>query len=650
MFGGIARLSRRLCLAAMLLSAALAAPLAAQAQVAVRQAQGAGPYDAVTLELEGPALDEARGVNPFADYRLDVTFSDGRASYTVPGYFQGCADAADRACTGGRLWRAHFLPSHGGAWSYSVRFRTGTDIAANGGEGAPVARLDGSQGQFTVAAQARNAIRARGLLHYTGESYYRWAGDNSIFFKFGPDAPENMMAYADFDATPNYRNLRKTWAPHARDYKPEAAAYTWGGGQKGRNMAGMFQYLHDSGLNTISLLLFNVGGDDRNVIPQLLRVTPEAYAAMEPRAQWDSGVVRDRYDVSKLAQWQRALAYGDELGIHLHFKLTEQENDDFMDAGLLGRERKIYLREMIARFNHFLAVTWNIGEENAQDPAVVADITRFIASLDTYKHPLVLHTFPTQHERYRPLLGDKSALNGLSMQGLFSDFRDVRGDVIRWRRESEATGRRWVIGYDEQGGAQGGAPVDADYPVAQLPEPVSVQIPQDLMRRAALWNVLLAGSNGLEAYYGYQTGCSDLTCQDHRTRAALWRDGSKARRFFEQHVGAAALKMDVRDELTGNPNDYVFAELGQFYLIHVKTDLPANGSVPQENRVMGDAPPRLSLYGQTGRYSVSWFDTLRGGDLQKTAITEVQGGQQVDLGRPPAGGSTEWVVLVKRLP
>ena len=71
--------------------------------------------------------------------------------------------------------------------------------------------------------------------------------------------------------------------------------------------------------------------------------------------------MKDRYDVSKLAQWQRALAYADSLGLRLHFKLSEAENDKFMDGGRLGRERKIFHREMIARFNHFLAVTWNSG-------------------------------------------------------------------------------------------------------------------------------------------------------------------------------------------------------------------------------------------------------------------------------------------------
>ena len=624
---------------------ALAPAGAASAQVSVAQVQGAGPYDPVTVELQGPMLDEASGPNPFADYRLDVTFSDGRNAWTAPGYFAGCADAADRPCTRGRLWRTHFVPSHGGKWTYSVRFRTGRDVVVSGeGQAAPG---DGATGAFSVGETPRNPIRARGLLTYTGEHYYRWSGTQKIFFKLGLDAPENMLAYADFDATPNAKNLRKTWEPHLRDFDARGGAgYTWAGG-KGRALLGMLRYVEDAGLNSVSMLLFNVGGDDRNVIPQLLRVTPEAYAAMEPRAQWDQGVVHDRYDVSKLAQWQRALSYADSLGIHLHFKLQENENDRFMDGGELGRERMIYFREMAARFNHFLAVTWNLGEENIQPAAAVAAESYYLASLDPYRHPLVLHTFPDQKERYRAMLGHGSALNGLSLQGLFADFRDVRGDVTKWLGESRKAGRPWVVANDEQGVAQYGAPVDADYPADRLPEPRRADISAAQYRRDGIWNTLTAGGNGVEAYYGYLSGCSDLTCQDHRTRASLWRDGAAALRFFERHVGDAAATMKADDDLTPNSDDYVFAEIGRRYLIYYT--LPPEGA-PRDNA--GRAPTggqrRLQLYGQNGAYSVAWYDARRAGNLQRGSVQEVTGGGVVNLGDPPSGGSGEWAILVER--
>ena len=60
--------------------------------------------------------------------------------------------------------------------------------------------------------------------------------------------------------------------------------------------------------------------------------------------------------------------------MYLHFKLQETENDDnkagkngskevpeSLDGGDLGIERKLYCRELIARFGNNLALNWNLG-------------------------------------------------------------------------------------------------------------------------------------------------------------------------------------------------------------------------------------------------------------------------------------------------
>src|SRR3546814_20656586 len=95
-------------------------------------------------------------------------------------------------------------------------------------------------------------------------------------------------------------------------------------------------------------------------------------------------------------------------------------------GGELGRERKIYIREMVARFNHFLAVSWNMGEENTQHPDVVREQAKYIDSLDPYDHPLVMATYPRQKERLRPHLESGSALKGLAMKGNQSDLCVLR--------------------------------------------------------------------------------------------------------------------------------------------------------------------------------------------------------------------------------
>src|SRR3546814_18674239 len=97
---------------------------------------------------------------------------------------------------------------------------------------------------------------------------------------------------------------------------------------------------------------------------------------------------------------------------------------------------------MVARFNHFLAVSWNMGEENTQHPDVVREQAKYIDSLDTYDHPLVMATYPRQKERFRPHLASGSALNGLAMQGNKIDFSVMRSDIVKWINASIRAGRR----------------------------------------------------------------------------------------------------------------------------------------------------------------------------------------------------------------
>lgn len=673
-------LSSRAVRGLMLAALAFGIPLAANANVTVRNAGGI--YDPVTLDIEGPELDQATGPNPFADYRLDVTFSRFGREYTVPGYFTACADAADSGCTSGRLWRVHFVPMESGEWSYRVSFRTGTDVVASGNAGVAVTGIDGAAGGFEVSTTPRNTVRARGLLQYRNEQYYRWSGTGRPFFKLGVDSPENTLAYSDFVRTPNARGMRHDWQPHVQDYDARAESFTWSGG-RGKGLLGRFAYLHGAGVNSVGMLLFSVGGDDQNVIPQIMRVSADRYEQLAPADQWAKGVEHDRYDVVKLAQWQRALSYADELGLQVHFKLQEVENNLFMDGGELGRERKIYLREMLARFNHFLAVSWNMGEENTQHPDVVRAQAHYIASLDPYDHPLVMATYPRQKERFRPHLASGSAMNGLAMQGNTIDFSDMRSDIVKWTNASIRAGRRVVIGYDESGTAGPGAPIDAGFDLNTLPtkgvlsfspddiapgqpgaEPMlarealeasptdfqpEIAPTRETYRRHAIWNALLAGAAGIELYYGWTNKCHDLGCENDRTRAQKFSDGRNAIAFFNEHIADRAFSMVADDDLTMARTEYVFADHGKTYVVYTRAGTPA----------------MLSLLGQSGRYSVDWYDAVAGGPLRKGSVVEIAGGPAsveagadrsirnsrfASLGTPPSGGSDgDWVALVRRI-
>jgi hypothetical protein len=74
----------------------------------------------ITLGFQGPTRSETEGssslfTNPFTDYRLDVTFTRGSSTYTVPGYFAADGNAANSGATSGNVWLCHFAPDEAGS-------------------------------------------------------------------------------------------------------------------------------------------------------------------------------------------------------------------------------------------------------------------------------------------------------------------------------------------------------------------------------------------------------------------------------------------------------------------------------------------------------------------------------------------------------
>ena len=62
-----------------------------------------------------------------------------------------------------------------------------------------------------------------------GKHYLQYAESGRYFIIVGVDAPENLFAYEDFDATPNVFDLQKSWSPHAQDFDESAAPFLWKG-------------------------------------------------------------------------------------------------------------------------------------------------------------------------------------------------------------------------------------------------------------------------------------------------------------------------------------------------------------------------------------------------------------------------------------
>jgi len=523
---------------------ALIAAILSQTALAGKVSGELKTWHKVTITFDGPQTSEMGDPNPFLDYRFNVTFTHQGSGETkvVPGYFAADGDAANTSADSGNKWRVHFAPDAVGMWKYKVSFRKGSNVAVTEGKnaGQVAGFMDGQAGFLRIGPtdKAGRDFRGKGMLQYVGKHHLRFAGTGEFFLKCGADAPENFLAYKDFDGdfkTDGQKdNLIKDWGPHVKDWKPGDP--TWQGG-KGKGMIGAINYLASKGMNVFSFLTMNVGGDDRNVFP---------YTTYDERV---------RLDVSRLAQWEIVFEHGTKLGMYLHFKTLEAENELLLDKGELGAQRKLYYRELIARFGHHLALNWNLGEEihNATHEQKAAWANYFWTQ-DPYRNHIVIHNMGNPHY---DMLGDASKLTGFSLQTSKPDFSQVHRRTRDYIDRSVAAGKPWVVACDEPGDATHGLITDAEDPT------------RDNARKNALWGNIMAGGAGVEWYFGYKHPHSDLTCQDWRTREKVWTQCSYALEFFEKHE-IPFWDMKCEDEMTESTDDYVLCKPGKLYLVYLK--------------------------------------------------------------------------------
>lgn len=584
----------------------------------------------VTMTLNGPFADELDSdPNPFTDYNFTVTFTheSGTPSYLVPGYFAADGDAAETSASSGHKWRAHLSPDKQGTWSYKVSFTQGANVAVDDtAEASAVASYDGQQGTFAIAAtdKAGRDFRSKGRLTYVGKPYLQFAGSKEYFLKAGADAPENFLAYRDFDgdfkSDGHKDGLVKDWTPHLQDWK--TGDPTWQDG-KGKGMIGALNYLAGKGANAVSFLTLNILGDDRNVFPYV---------------NYDDYV---HFDVSRLAQWEIVFNHAQQVGLFLHFKTQEAENQGLLDGGNVGPERKLYYRELMARFGHHLALNWNMGEEigpwqkhektPAQRTPQRLAMAQYFHEHDPYGHHVVIHN----GQMFDDLIGPDSAYTGVSLQ---TGFDHVHRGVLNWVNQSKEAGKPWAVANDEQNPAGMGVPPDAGFEghsgEAITKDGNSTYTLHDV-RKTTLWGALMAGGWGVEYYFGYQLPETDLSCQNYRSRDESWDYCRIALEFF--HANQVPFwEMSNADPLVGNPKSdnskYCLAKPGEFYLVY----LPDGGSTS------------LDLRETRGNFTVEWFNPRTGGEPQKGNPTQVQGGRKVQLGSPPTDSSEDWVIIVRK--
>ena len=336
---------------------------------------------------------------------------------------------------------------------------------------------------------------------------------------------------------------------------------------------------------------------------------------------WTHPEVRDRFDVSKLDQWEIAYSHMERLGILMHLFIQETENDEELGGSpKLNRTRQLYLRELVARFGHHLAIIWDLGEENDTPRLDRLDISRYITSLEAVAHPVTVHTHNMRSRRsYTSMIGAPE-FHATAIQGR---MEDANAEAISLRARSAWSGQPWVIFHDEQAPASVGAMPDEVDPAHDKP------------RKQELWGNLMGGGAGVEWYFGYNYPHMDLNIEDWRSRDMLWDQTRYALEFFQQHVPFE--EMWPANDLSTTENTYVFAKEGEIYVVYS----------PEAEAT------RIAL--ASGEYSLQWYNPRTGGALvQGTAPTlTVQDGLMRDEGvvtlTPPSDRGKDWVALLKRI-
>jgi hypothetical protein len=563
----------------------------------------------MTLNFEGPETEElSHDPNPFLDYRLQVLFTGpGGQIYDVPGYYAG--DGKGQGT--GNIWQVIFAPDQAGTWTFEAQFRRGKEIAIqldpNAGE--PV-MFDGVSGNLVIAPldEQADGFLKWGRLEYVGKHYLKFP-DGSYWIKGGTDSPENFLGYSGFDHTVD-QGGKPDGAPFLHDYSFHVRHWQkgdpdWNNGA-GKGIIGALNYLASQEVNSIYFLPMNLGGDGQETFPFV----------QAEKTHFN----KTHYDISKLYQWGIVLDHAQNKGIKCHVVLaeTEKPNETWLDDGNLGIERKLFFRELVARFGHLLALKWNLSEENDFTVEQLREQAAYIQAVDPYNHPICVHTHPNNFQDYQEIVG-----NEMFTTTSIQYKPDLAAEHVReWRQKSAQAGLPWVLDMDENNPAGTGL-TDKN---------------ADDLRKRVLYDVYFNGGE-IEWYCGYHARPpenigGDLTLEDFRTREAMWTFMRFARRFIQEHLPfwemqpMPALLSGESDAFDGGS---VFAKPGEIYAVYL----------PQ-----ADPSGILDLSDASGELQCRWFNP-RTGEFQGPART-LQAGSAIELGAPPDEPKEDWVVLIKK--
>lgn len=551
----------------------------------------------VEIKFEGPNTSEHKKPNPFRDYKLDVTFTNPSGKkFKVPGYYAADGNSAESSAESGNIWKVVFTPNEEGLWQYSTSFVQGEYIAAELKGGESAGYFDGQSGEFTISTNDNNDsldFRTKGKLVYVNEPFLQFLGNKEYFIKGGANSPEVFLEYKEFDNTPSIRD----YSTHINDWT--IGNPTWQN-NKGKGIIGSINYLSKLGVNSFYFLTMNAYGDGKNAWPWVHK---------------DSVLI---YDCSKLAQWGIVFDHMITKGIMPHFVLTETENESMFEIKEnqspegFSKSRKIYFREMIARYGYLSAVTWNVGEENGWEDGhsyLIANsdsqrklFAERLRELTYYNDHITVHNGPSWDDHIYDQLLENNSITGPALQWDYGT--QIYDKVLEWRNKSTKNGNNWVVSMDE--------PWIND-PVDSL----------DVWRKEIVWGTYMAGGAGVELYVG---AGEDLLIQDFSVFKEYYETTTIALDFFRSYVPFWKLKPNN----SFAENAWSLVQNESNYIIYLKDG--------------GSTSVQLPI----GEYSVDWYNPRIAGNLVKGSVIKLVGENLSTIGNAPYEISNDWVCLIRK--
>ncbi|MCK4965820.1 hypothetical protein KAS50_02250 [bacterium] len=389
------------------------------------------------------------------------------------------------------------------------------------------------------------------------------------------------------------------------------------GNNEGRGIIGALNYLSEKKVNSIYILFMNIGGDGQDVWPYSGSIDRKGSPKNDNL----------HFDISKLSQWETVFAHAQKKGINIQFVLNEgeEENKKELDNGKLDIERKLYYREMIARFGHYNALQWNLCEEynhpvKVLSPSLIKSLAQYIKDVDPYNHPVSVHNC-IEVDTWKPFFGD-SRFDLTSIQGggvIGSD----NGDMVEWlRNQALSAGRKIPIFMDETISTSEND--DEEHIIVDHKTWKQHVYGQSYIRKNVIYPIYFSGGS-VELILHYY-----LETDNFKKFNKAWDYMYYARKFMEENL--QFWEMEPYDVFLKGESGHgeVFAKSGEVYAIYFPNA-----------RNTGN----LNLRAYSKPFTKKWYNPRTG--KFEGAESIINGGKLIPLGAPPNEKEEDWVLLIK---